>query len=55
MCKKIPFKTDIEAREELIRIVESNDWRIWRRVSPCRHYLCSCGFYHLTSKKSLTY
>lgn len=50
-CTKIPFETQEEAREELERIVLSNDYRNWKRKTPTRHYLCEkCSKYHLTSK-----
>jgi molybdenum cofactor biosynthesis enzyme MoaA len=53
-CKKIPFETEEEARAQLEKIVLMNDYRSWKRVSPCRHYFCeSCQAYHLTSNKTI--
>jgi len=49
-CEKIAFETEEEAREELNRIVLSNDWRSWKRKTPSRFYKCEkCFKYHLTS------
>lgn len=53
-CTKIAFTSEEEAREELHRIVEGNDWRSWKRLSPKRYYYCPhCNKYHLTSKSSI--
>lgn len=50
-CTKIPFDTQNEAEQELRRIVEGNDWRVWKQISNCRTYFCTkCCSYHLTSK-----
>lgn len=49
-CKKIKFETIQLAEDELRRIVENNDWRIWKQKSPHRLYYCKyCLSYHLTS------
>lgn len=53
-CTKIAFNSEEEAREELHRIVEGNDWRSWKRLSPTRYYHCPyCDKFHLTSKLSI--
>jgi hypothetical protein len=55
-CNKIKFFSEQEARAELVRIVEGNDYRTWKRVTPHRHYCCPlCStknekVWHLTSK-----
>lgn len=51
-CTKIKYDTESEANQALIKIVEGNDWRVWKQAkTPSRFYLCTkCNFYHLTSK-----
>lgn len=54
-CTKIAFDTEDEARTELHRIVELNDWRGWKRLTPTRYYYCPyCDKFHLTSKSTIT-
>lgn len=59
ICKKIKLTKD-EADLELRRIVEQNDWRSWKRLTPSRVYLCpkcsigSLSVYHLTKNSSIT-
>lgn len=55
-CKKIKL-TEQEGDAELRRMVENNDWRVWKRKTNCRKYECpKCGkgVYHLGSKSSIT-
>lgn len=54
-CNKIPFDTEQEARKELVRIIETDNFKPWlkRDKKPSRVYLCDCGHWHLTS--TLTY
>lgn len=60
-CVKIKFFSKEQADAELRNIVESNDYRTWKRITPKRVYECEfCStdgspVYHLTSKISITY
>jgi hypothetical protein len=48
-CVKIRY-TEEEASNELRRIVEVNDYRVWKGLTPGRKYYCKyCDCYHLTS------
>ena len=50
-CTKIKYDTKELADEDLKNIVENNDYRNWKRVSPKRSYYCKyCEKFHLTSK-----
>lgn len=52
-CSKIPFETEEQARDELIRIINTNH-KPWKHKKPCRYYKCTkCNYYHLTSKKTV--
>lgn len=52
MCKKIRFKTEIDAEIALYETSRRRDWfNKWKR-QECRHYFCNkCKGWHLTSKK----
>lgn len=54
-CEKIPFNTEEEAKEELMRIIIT-DFKPWvKKHIPNRLYLCQwCSKYHLTSKPTVT-
>lgn len=60
VCNKIPFKSAEEAETELRNIVESNDYRTWKRLTPHRYYRCHiCSIdnydvFHLTSSTKIT-
>lgn len=54
-CTKICFDTEEEARQELVRIIETNYNPIpSRNKKPSRYYLCKCEKWHLTSKSNIT-
>lgn len=60
-CNKIKYTSSEKAYEDLRRIVENNDYRPWKTMTPHRVYLCDIcssekeSIYHLSSKINLTY